>query len=118
MPDEKPGSSFQDGMRVSGVALQDPPPEEWTDANWKRMKETKAHIHAMILLANDDSAQLTLDTSGIINELKGNGIAHVFVDTGKRLYRNDDQNDEPVEHFGYIDGISDPVFLKKDLVKP
>jgi Dyp-type peroxidase family len=107
MPQEHFGRSFRDGMRSSGPALNDPVPDKW-DPIWSRHPE----VHCMILTANDNYRQLQQDTDNIIRLLTGTG-GH-FIEKGTMLYPEGDKN-KPREHFGFIDGISNPIFDKQDL---
>ena len=81
-------------------------------------------IHAMVALADDElpgSPGLDAAVAALKTELAG--IAEIVaVETGKVLRRpiHDTPNPddfEPIEHFGYFDGISQPLFTKQDLAK-
>ncbi|MEX5218035.1 MAG: Dyp-type peroxidase [Nitrospira sp.] len=113
MPKEIFGNSFRNGMRNSGAALQDLHFGQWDDPNWREMRAESYAVHCMILLANDNEGRLNEDTDRILRDL--NGIARsMFVEKGKMFYQNRDTK-RPQEHFGYVDGISNPIFLKDDL---
>lgn len=107
MPREQ-GESFRKGMRKAGHHLNDPPPNQWDNPTW----QSAASIHCMILVANDDQVRLEHDTDGIIHSLKA--IGDSFVEKGHMLYPDGDKR-RPREHFGYVDGISNPIFDKQDL---
>ncbi len=70
-------------------------------------------IHAMILLADDSpevvqAAAKEVETSVV-------SVADVVTSEFGRALR--DQNKNPIEHFGYVDGRSNPLFLQSDLDK-
>ena len=117
---------FNKGMKHQGTDLirelfdtdnKDPKPEKWEPGFQKT-------IHAMVSLA-DDQAQ---DQTRLLNEvslLKTQiaGLAEVLlIDEGRALRRTVRDgtplaSPEPIEHFGYFDGISQPLFTKEDLDK-
>jgi len=92
---------FQKGMR--GANLGDPSPEEWEPKFRRR-------IHAMLIFADDRVEVLTKLLSQRRDEL--DSFADVGVEFGITI-RNADEN--PIEHFGYADGVSQPIFFKSDL---
>lgn len=114
MPPEAHGTRFRDGMRKSEAILHDLPAREWEAPHWKKLASPNAVIHGMILVANDEDKRLREHTDQIKHNLEG--IAEFFVEEGKMQYQDDDKS-KPREHFGYIDGISNPLFLKGDLEK-
>src|SRR5262249_53639705 len=94
---------FEMGMRMRRAYLADPSPKEWESKFQKP-------LHAMIIFADDRVEVLTERLSQLRNELQG--LAHVGIEFGLTM-RNEAQN--PIEHFGYVDGISQPLFFKSDL---
>jgi Dyp-type peroxidase family len=100
-------SNFLDGMAMHAEAdLGDPAPAQWEEAY------ARADIDAMVLLADDDAAFLSRSVRQLIDSLEGRcEIAHI--ERGTAL-RNDDG--EGIEHFGYVDGRSQPLFLTSDFV--
>jgi Dyp-type peroxidase family len=98
-------SNFLDGMAVHAQSdLGDPPPADW-DSGY-----STADIDLMLLLADDDDAFLIREARRILNAIDGRcEIARV--ERGTAL-RNDDG--EGIEHFGYVDGRSQPLFLSTD----
>jgi Dyp-type peroxidase family len=115
---------FNKGMKHQGTNLirelfdidnKDPKPDKWEPGFQKT-------IHAMVSLA-DDQAQ---DQTRLLNELsllkiQITGLAEILlVDEGRALRRTVRDGvtlvrPEPIEHFGYYDGISQPLFTKEDL---
>lgn len=109
---EEPGdfglkSNFREGMQAHLDELNDPPP-----SNWEKGYST-GEIDAMILLADDDEAFLLRQARSLISELEefSNVLA---VERGDAL-RTD--SGEGIEHFGYVDGRSQPIYFTTDLEK-
>lgn len=100
---------FQDGMKTRQYALLDPPVSAWEPGYQKE-------IDALVIIAAKDLVDVTKKQSEITNKLKD--IATVAnVEPGivlRRNFKNTDE-DQVVEHFGFTDGIGDPLFLKKHL---
>jgi Dyp-type peroxidase family len=98
-------SNFLDGMAKNAVSdLGDPPLAEWEPGF------DKGDIDAMLLLADDDEDYLGRRAREVVDALDGRcGIARI--ERGKAL-RTDEG--EGIEHFGYVDGRSQPLFLSTD----
>lgn len=107
-PEQLPEATnyFLGGMKSKGTinALNDPPLSTWEG------KYRDGQIHAMILLANADEKLLKQKVQDLETELK-KFLRVRAVERGKVL-RN--AGGQPVEHFGYVDGISQPIFLATD----
>ena len=99
--------SFKDGMAAGFDELSDAPPDEW-DAPFRDHQ-----IHALILLADDDEEKLLEATKQIKSALEKIG-AKIFVQKGAVLR---DANGKPIEHFGFRDCISQPLFYQQDIEK-
>ncbi|HEY0085487.1 MAG TPA: hypothetical protein VGB65_06215 [Allosphingosinicella sp.] len=115
---------FQRGMKdrsdglseISSTNNKDPKPKSWE-------AEFQGEIHAMVGLANDEDVEPRLEAA--LNALQDqlHGIGEILcVQKGKVLRRpipttaaTDDY--QPIEHFGYFDGISQPLFTEQDLDK-
>lgn len=100
-------SSFREGMQAQGDELNDPPPAKW-DQGYREGK-----IDAMILLADDDEGFLLRQARALISELDEFSTTLV-VERGNALRTN---NGEGIEHFGYVDGRSQPIYFTTDLTK-
>lgn len=105
--------AFRGGMEVAAERLNDPP--SWT---WE-FGGSANPIDAMILIADDDRDELARSEMVVLTDvIRAKDSGHevqlaevVHVERG-RVFRN--SNGEPVEHFGYLDGISNPLFLTTD----
>jgi Dyp-type peroxidase family len=96
---------FQGGMQAAGGRLGDVPVARWEP-------EYQRQIHGMILLAHNTESELTAAVARL-RELSA-GLVAESVEMG-RVIRNDAK--DPIEHFGYADGLSQPLFFA-DQVAP
>jgi Dyp-type peroxidase family len=110
---------FRQGMKsqnlnplegIKGSSNKDPSPSFW-EAGFRH------EIHALITVADATENKV----KQAVDEIRASaaGIADVLtVEEGTVLRRtNSHGTREPVEHFGYFDGISNPVFTRRDLAK-
>lgn len=99
-----PTSTFAGGMKSTGqIEFGDPTLEEW-DRAYQRT------IHAMLLLADDDEPHLSRTARSALDEIGAAGTVQA-VEIG-HVMRNEAR--EPVEHFGFVDGLSQPLYLRSD----
>ena len=102
------GRVFRDGMKRRAFALlarnRDPPSAEWEEP-------FRGDVHALIALAHDAADVLDAKTREVTASLEG--IATVLGVERGTVLRN--AKGEPIEHFGYIDARSQPLFLRADL---
>jgi Dyp-type peroxidase family len=98
-------SNFREGMIAHGNELNDPAPNTW-EAGYR-----EGRIDGMILLADDDVGFLLRRARDLIREI-AEFATILVVERGDAL-RDDSQ--EGIEHFGYVDGRSQPIYLKADL---
>jgi Dyp-type peroxidase family len=96
---------FVDGMAAAQHELNDPAPETWEAAYQGRQ------IEAMILLADNDEAFLLRQARRLIDAAQV--VATVLTVERGRVMRN--HRAESIEHFGYVDGRSQPLFFQTDL---
>jgi Dyp-type peroxidase family len=85
--------------------LGDPDPRSW-EAGYEPRS-----IDAMLLLADDDEGYVAREARRLIDALEAAQCVVTRVERGSAL-RND--ADEGIEHFGYVDGRSQPLFLTTD----
>lgn len=115
--------AFRKGMKDQGDGLiqdflstgnKDPKPIRWETG----YRQT---VHALVQLGDDaeDETRLLNELSLLKTQIAG--LAEILaVETGRALRRTVDkglptERVEPIEHFGYFDGISQPLFTKEDL---
>jgi Dyp-type peroxidase family len=113
VPDVPPRSrvdvTFLGGMKAAAEALDDEPPDGSEPLETAYREET---IDAMLLLADDSETFLLRTVRDLITTIEREGHARaVAVEIGSAL-RTDSL--EGIEHFGYVDGRSQPLFLKSD----
>jgi Dyp-type peroxidase family len=84
--------------------LEDPPLEEWEEG-------FQNEIHAFILLADNDRDNLEKQAKQVIEEV-GRVAEIVHTEVGIVLKNKKGQT---IEHFGFRDGVSQPLFLKEDI---
>jgi Dyp-type peroxidase family len=96
-------AKFQAGMKNSQRELNDPSLDYWE-------RRYRQPIHAMILMADHNPARLRRRKQAIRKNFQG--VAHVFIERGK-VMRN--KTCDIIEHFGYVDGRSQPRFLEQDM---
>lgn len=114
--------AFRSGMKnrsnsllgpLIGVENKDPDPKTWED--W-----SQGEIHALVTLADDDDAKAGAAAEKLVASAAGVALV-LKVQDGNVLRRKqpgkDLNNGEPVEHFGYRDGISQPIFTKAEIKK-
>ena len=98
---------FGPGMKAASSLSQlaDPPVAKW-EAHFQNP------IHGMILVADDDTARGAAAVQEIETLLVQSGATIQHVQVGKAL-RN--AVDIGIEHFGYVDGRSQPLILLEDI---
>lgn len=95
---------FKAGMRETLAELGDPPTDQW-EAPYQD------DIHLLIIMADDDEAHLQRQARAMINFVRSVGVV-IGVEQGGALR---DAAGRGVEHFGYADGRSQPVYLEAEL---
>lgn len=96
--------AFLEGLKTRQRITNDPPLKDWE-------KGYQNQIHAMILLADDDVDKMTLIARNVSKEIGNIGI--IYSTEHGHIIRN--ANGDGLEHFGYVDGISQPLFLKDEM---
>jgi Dyp-type peroxidase family len=105
------GDAFDKGMGERHSVLADPPRSQWAEVGWRHGKPD-----AMILVADANPDAVTKDLEATEKWLNGTGAKILFVERGfqqSRQFRVGEKA-EGVEHFGYVDGRSQPLVLKDE----
>ncbi|SOD89595.1 Dyp-type peroxidase [Spirosoma fluviale] len=94
---------FQRGMKASAALLNDPDPESWESG-------FQAEIHFMLLLAYTHKDLLEASVDNV------NRAIQSFADVTTIAWGCALKNAEGagIEHFGYVDGISQPLFFEDE----
>lgn len=114
-PEQTPSdAAFLEGLKVRGVKLKDPPKDKWH-------RGYRGPLHVMILIggkadseASDISSMVELELIDLVARAPKKAITFVGLERG-RVYEN--ANGDGVEHFGYVDGRSQPLMTEEDLEK-
>ena len=103
----KPSAApFRASMRsdASVLALNDPPVSRW--------EEPYRHtIHAVVLIGDATSASVTAKRAQI-DALCNAKVVLLGTETGRG---QSNRSGDGIEHFGYVDGRSQPLFLEEDI---
>jgi Dyp-type peroxidase family len=102
------GNAFRAGMKRRQATLADPATAGWEPT-------FAGDVDALILLANDDTMALQQASAALkarIDSL-GGAAAVVGIEVG-RAQRNKEDG-QGIEHFGYVDGRSQPLMLEEDI---
>jgi Dyp-type peroxidase family len=104
--DQLNDDAFQQGMQARKDLLKD------TDVqDWDLLTGTKENIHAMLIIACDHLQSLQYQFETIDTGLSKKGIKIIHIQKGTIL-RN--EHGLGIEHFGYVDGVSQPIFMETD----
>jgi Dyp-type peroxidase family len=103
------GAAFRSGMK-NRPALHDPDLAEWE-------RPFREEVHAMILIGADDKAKRNAARDRLCDLVAASGGAVAllnpeFGEDGSVLFNDDDNG---IEHFGYVDGRSQPLALLEQL---
>ena len=96
-------------MKVA--ALNDPPIPTW-ETTFRDLT-----IHIMILLGDDNKKTLSVATAQLIEDLRPLTVNDGFVSERIRVEHGNairNANGDGLEHFGYVDGVSQPLFFKDE----
>lgn len=102
--------SFLRGMKhpdpKATLGLNDPPVPAWQDG-------FQTSLHAMVMLADDDQSVVTAAVAALTASMAG--VATIVMDEPGAVFRNARGN--VIEHFGFADGVSQPLFMASDIEK-
>ncbi len=115
--------AFNQGMAARVALLSDPPVTQW-DTGYQ------GALHALVIIGGDpdsatsfDSAMVATKGTAILNLLSGTGTV-VASETGRAIFRTQQPTvdggpkpEEGIEHFGYVDGRSQPLLLQESIAR-
>lgn len=109
------GVKFWNGMAAHQGDLSDPAVTEWEAgyADPDAAGEGAQIIDGMVLIANDDLGVLQIDERDIRKEMTKGRAEILVTERGTALFNK--AGSQNLEHFGYVDGRSQPIFLNSDL---
>jgi deferrochelatase/peroxidase EfeB len=99
-----PQACFLDGMKGHPEDLADPPADEWE-------RGYRGRIDGMLLVAHDDPAELKPAVAAATAVIDPDRL--LAIEYGE-VIRN--ANGDPIEHFGFMDGRSQPLYLADDFI--
>ncbi|MFW9257629.1 Dyp-type peroxidase [Nostoc sp. CALU 546] len=104
IPSDQP---FRLGMKNDDVrsSLNDPLVTEWEN-------RFQSQIHALVLMADDDIINLLQAVNRIMQLLRQ--VTDIVHREDGFILRN--KAGQIIEHFGFVDNISQPLFLKRDVI--
>lgn len=97
-------AAFRNGMRHRGD-LADPDPSEWEPHHAEE-------IDALMVIGDASDTKAAAVETNFLSLLNAGGIVIVGRDVGRALKGPDNRGHE---HFGYVDGISQPLMLTDDV---
>ena len=109
-----PDGDFTVGMKQPGQPAQpaipsDPPVEQWE-------RPYQGRIDAMVLLADDKLERLKETELEVVGQLSG--LFEILrTERGRAIKKKfpGEEVEKTIEHFGFQDGISQPIMIKQDL---
>ena len=109
--------TFQKGMNQDWrdkYKLDEPPDDYWYNPpeRWDFGGKNEDRVDALILLAHDDLAELKQEAETIIDKWEKLELGKVVACEAGYVLR--DENRQTIGPFGFADGISQPLFLKRD----
>lgn len=113
-PHKDDRKAYVAGMQARGpdaaLNIHDPVLSEWES-------EFQGAIDAMLLVAGTTAAEADLVAKRWIKRLVNAGASLLHDEIGSAIKRRVAGNPEGVEHFGYVDGRSQPLFLAEDVAR-
>ncbi|MEM7759167.1 MAG: Dyp-type peroxidase [Cyanobacteria bacterium P01_A01_bin.40] len=103
VPKDQPFTMGMKNDQIRGF-LGDPSVDQWEPG-------FRDEIHALILIADDNVNELLQTINRLSAQLRQ--VAFILHREDGFVLRND--NGEAIEHFGFVDGVSQPLYLKRDI---
>jgi Dyp-type peroxidase family len=97
---------FRNGMKASRHTLSDPPSTTWETPY-------RGAIHAVVLVGDATEGAVIARRNAVLDLLPDSGSILVVGEEVGRGQHN--ANGDGIEHFGYVDGRSQPLFLDEDV---
>lgn len=105
--------SFLAGAKARVDVLNDPPVTKWE-------KTFQGTLHALVIVADDAADRLDKAVKALKDELAGL-VSALGEETGTAMRLNAEGKPDPFapvrEHFGFADGVSQPLFYARDIEK-
>lgn len=98
--------AFRDGLQRRGSMLNDPPVTQWEPP----YQQDPRDVHALLLIANKDPNLITAEIAKVEGELAAFGGRVLVKERADQLK---DAQGESIEHFGYRDGVSQPLLIRE-----
>lgn len=105
-------AAFLDGMAAHRGPLGDPETSAW--------EEHPTAIHALLIVADDSDTLVANAEVRLTSSLAQSGITIIGRDVGRALRRPaaaGQKKGEGIEHFGYVDGRSQPLLLSEEVTE-
>lgn len=97
---------FRAGQKSSATGLADPAPNTWEPL-------FRQELHALLLIAGPSESAVRARREEIVRG-KPDAVALVGIEIGLAMHNT---RKHGIEHFGYVDGRSQPLFLTEDIAK-
>lgn len=106
---------YRQGLKARRNEIADPPAMKWE-------KKFQGDIHAMILIGgsldkpkNSWTSKQAADKEKLVRTLMSSCATVVHTETGRAIKNDVKNGNQGLEHFGYVDGRSQPLFIKGDI---
>ncbi|WP_160005691.1 Dyp-type peroxidase [Rhizobium sp. 18055] len=107
-------------LRFKNIPVDFPGINDPARSGWERggpWDPGKGNPDAMVLIADDDAGLVSAGVNSLKDAFMDAGVTVLGVDRGeaqRRRQLNGSPKGEGLEHFGYVDGVSQPLFLVED----
>ncbi|WP_298913989.1 hypothetical protein [uncultured Roseobacter sp.] len=101
------GMKNQSNVPPPGRHYNDPPASNW-EASYR------GDIHALVILADNDNQRLA-ERIDLFRQAIDGVFEVAALETGRKLKKEFDRGTLVIEHFGYQDGVSQPLMIKQKI---